>query len=163
ERVVIAQRLDPTSLQPAWRVELVQLGQEVKPDDVARREGGTKDQVRGLPVVVSPRGSFFVFFSPRVVAEACPADRQKLGRGLRLDLAGPAAGLKPFANEFVLEVMEAMGAAVDDLGSWQAKVEGKAVVMSGALTEQGARLLLSPAANRITGPAYQDPQRLETT
>jgi hypothetical protein len=248
ERAVIAQRLDPSTLQPAWRLELVQLGQEVKPDDVARSEGGTLDRVRGLPVVVSPRGSFFVFFSPRVAAEACPADRQKLGRWLqfceksrgpavsdylrqaaeaaagpeavfavdlkdmfdvpglerrlkgmkclqgknvnlaalartladvegvqirvradsdltgevRIDFAGPATALKPFAKEFLLEVMEAMGAAVDDLDSWQAKVEGKAVVMSGPLTEHGARLLMSPAANRISGPAYADMQKLET-
>jgi hypothetical protein len=249
ERVVIAQQLDPTSLQPAWRIELVQLGQEIKPDDVARREGGTKDAVRGVPVVASPRGCFFVFVAPRVVAEACPPDRQKLGRWLqfcekssrpvvseylrdageaaalgaqavfavdlkdmfdqpgverrlkglkclegkrvdlpalartlagveglqikvraaddltgevRLDFAGPADALKPFAKEFLLQVMEAMGAAVDDLDAWQAHVEGKSVVLSGALTERGARLLLSPAINRVTGPAYADMQKLET-
>ena len=83
ERVVIAQHIDPSSMQPAWRIELVQVGQEIKPEDVVRREAGTRDLVSGLPVVFSPRGSVFVFFNPRTLAEAIPPDRQKLSRWIR--------------------------------------------------------------------------------
>src|SRR4051812_11898820 len=34
ERVVIAQHIDPSSMQPAWRIELVQVSQPIKPEDV---------------------------------------------------------------------------------------------------------------------------------
>jgi hypothetical protein len=250
ERLVVAQRLDPSTMQYSWRLELVQLSSPINAEDVARREQGTLEKIRGLSVVMSPRRSFFVQFAPQVVAEAHPADRQKLCRWLyfcernekpvvseylreaaasavggaqavmavdlkdmfdpagvsarmqnakwlkgrevnrvavaqtltgilglqiriqvdkeiegevRLDFSDSAEPLHRVAKDLILSAMEAMGASLDDMDNWQARVEGNAVVLRGPLTERGAKLLLSPGTNRITGTAYQDITRTEAT
>jgi hypothetical protein len=244
ERAVVGQRIDPSTLQAAWRVELVQLTAPVSIADVARRVGGQEDKVAGHSVVLTPRGSFFVEFGPRLAGEGYPADRQKLGRWIRfcehstrptvspylqqaaeeagegaqavlamdlqdvfdlpgitrklktakslenrrgvnlsdiaetlvgirglqirvrvdreitgeirLDFSGSAEPLHVVAKDFIIDVMESMGASVEDLNdpNWRARVEGNSVILAGTLTERGARLLLSPAANRMTLSTY---------
>ncbi len=251
DRAVMAQRMDPTTLQAAWRIELVQLNMPITAADLARRVSGTMDQVGGFNVVASPRGSFFVEFSPRLFAEAYPADRQKLSRWLqfcqkntrpvvspylldsaadagegaqallaidlkdvfdmpgitqrlanaeslkgkrgvdlralaellagiqgmqirvrvdrvihgeiRLDFSSSAEPMHVVAKDFIIDAMESMGAAVEDLNSpnWRARIEGNRVILAGDLSPRGARLLLSPGANRITGTAYADLTRTE--
>jgi hypothetical protein len=251
DRVVVAQRTDPSTLQAAWRIELVQLDAPVNIADVARHVGGHEDKVADLDVVLSPRGSYFVAFNPRLAGEAYPADRQKLGRWIRfcehssrpvvsrylqqaaedagegaqailamdlqdvfdlpgvtrqlktakslegrrgvdrdaiaktlagirglqirvrvdreingeirLDFSSSGEPLHVVAKDFIIDVMESMGASVEDLNdpNWRARVEGNSVILAGPLTERGARLLMSPAQNRITLSTYAQLTRTE--
>jgi hypothetical protein len=245
ERKVVAQRIDPRTLQADWRIELVQTNQPLQAERCAQRVGGSLDKLGGLTVILAPRGSYFVQFGTHVAAEAFPADRQKLSRWIsycekatrpvvsqylqeaaldangttivfavdlqdvfdlpgiqhaikglkslsdrrvdkdvvaltlsgvrglqlrvtadrdlqgeiRLDVSDSAEPLRLVAKEFLTEVMSKMGASVDDVDRWKASVEDRAIVLSGPLTERGARMLLSPAENRISGPVYAELDR----
>jgi hypothetical protein len=68
---------------------------------------------------------------------------EKLEGELRLDVSAPDA-LAPFAKALVLEALDAMSAAVDDLEDWTVRTSGPTVVLSGPLSERGLRQLLSP-------------------
>jgi hypothetical protein len=73
---------------------------------------------------------------------------------IRLDFAESAEPLRTIGKDLLLHAMRSMGAALDDLDSWQGSVEEKAFVLRGKLTERGARMLLSPASSRTSGTPY---------
>jgi hypothetical protein len=87
---------------------------------------------------------------------------------LRIDFSQRADAIGPFAKPMMLEVMDRIGAAIDDLDTWQSRVQGRSVVMSGDVSPQAARLLLSvvvrPTATAILentqggGTLSQDPK-----
>jgi hypothetical protein len=52
--------------------------------------------------------------------------------------------------------MEGMGAGVEEVESWNPRVEDNTIMLQGKLTERAARLLLSPADNRSTSAAYAE-------
>ncbi len=242
ERMVVGLHFDPSTLQPTWRLEVVQLSKPVKPEGVARRLSSTVDTVEKVPVVLSPGRAYFVVFAPEVMAEACPPDRQKLGRWvrfcqensrpvvtrylqqaaedatgaravfaidlkdlfdpegidrrlkdasflrgkkvdragiakallsvqgaritvgvdrditgeIRVDFGDSALPLAPVGKDFILAAMAAIGAALEDVDKWQIRVEDHALVLSGPLTREGARLLLSPAANHVNTATYAE-------
>jgi hypothetical protein len=240
DRVLIAQQIDPNTMHHVWKIKIALLNQDVTAEKLAARESGTLDKVGGLPVVLS-RGEYFVQFEPRIVAEAHPADRQKLARWLsfaqrntkpvisqylvdvvagagfgaqavmavdlkdvfdrqgialrlkgapwiqgkdvnmdamvdaltgliglqvniwvedkirgeiRLDFSGSPDALSPIVKDLIIGAMEAMGAAIEGLESWQPRNEEHSILIRGNLTEKAAKLLFSPADNRLTGSAY---------
>jgi hypothetical protein len=63
---------------------------------------------------------------------------------MRLDFGVPAKAFAPVAKALVIEAMEKMGAAIDDLESWEAKAAGNSVILTGKMTEPTLRLVLSP-------------------
>jgi len=63
---------------------------------------------------------------------------------LRLDFAEPADALSGVGKALVLEALAGIGAAIEDLEQWSARVNGKSLVLAGKLSERGARRLLSP-------------------
>jgi hypothetical protein len=69
---------------------------------------------------------------------------------LRLDFGGPAKAFAPVAKALVIEAMEKMGAAIDDLDSWEAKAAGNSVILSGKLSEPTLQLVLSPFVKPTT-------------
>jgi hypothetical protein len=62
---------------------------------------------------------------------------------LRIDFSQRADAIGPVAKPMVLEVMDRIGAAINDLESWQSRVQGRSVVLSGDVSAPAARLLLS--------------------
>jgi hypothetical protein len=63
---------------------------------------------------------------------------------LRIDFGLPAKVFAPVAKALVIEALEKMGAAIDDLDGWEAKAQGNSVILSGKLSEPALRLILSP-------------------
>jgi hypothetical protein len=240
DQMLVAQHIDPNTLTHNWRLRMLRLNQDVTAEQIAQREAGTLDTIGGVPVVLS-RGSYFVHFNPRLVAETHPADRQKLSRWIKfcqtndkvvitpylldavagaglgaqavfaidlkdvfdpagiavrlkaapwlagkdvdrdaltrtlagllgvrvniqvdqeirgeihVDFSGSADAFHDAAKLFILGVMENMGASIGEMQDWQVRFLDKGLVLSGTLTEQGARLLLSPSNNQLTGSAY---------
>jgi hypothetical protein len=89
---------------------------------------------------------------------------------LRLDFDEPVAALAAVAKPLVLDALAGMGAAIEDLDDWSAQAEGKAIILRGKLSEQGARQIVSPfltpaatSDNQFigsTGQLEQDPKAL---
>jgi hypothetical protein len=77
---------------------------------------------------------------------------------LRLDFSGSAEILRGVGKPLVLEVLDHIGADLDDLDAWQSSVEGNSFVLKGKLSQTSARLLLSPVDNRASRQAYIDSQ-----
>ncbi len=237
-RLIVGEQLDTTALQPSWRIALFDLSEPITPEEILRRESGSRDNIGGLPVVISPRGRVFLFLSSKLIAQFETVNRQDIARWLRtykaqsrpnlspylkdaaegmtpgsqamlafdlsevfdlegvrkrlqdtnalkgkridldelaktitsirgaklslsvdreiegeirLEFAESAQPLRTIGKELLLNVMQSMGAALDDLDSWQGRVEDKAYVLRGKLTERGARMLLSPASARNSG------------
>jgi hypothetical protein len=63
---------------------------------------------------------------------------------LHVDFSDRPDAIKSVAKQMLLDALESMGMAVEDLDKWAAKAEGKSIVLSGTLTERGVRMLLSP-------------------
>jgi hypothetical protein len=87
---------------------------------------------------------------------------------LRIDFSSLAEPLSKFAKPLVLEVLDHLGAHIADLENWDAQALGTQIIMSGKLSETGARQILMPLltpAARITsqpdgsyGQISQDPK-----
>jgi hypothetical protein len=63
---------------------------------------------------------------------------------LHVDFSDRPDILKSVAKPLLLDAVDSMGMAIEDLDNWAAKVEGKSIVLSGSLTERGARMMLCP-------------------
>src|ERR1700687_122079 len=59
-KMVVACQLDPTTLQHGWKIALAEVKKPVSVSQFMRREGGTKDEISGQEVVVSPRDSYYL-------------------------------------------------------------------------------------------------------
>ena len=75
---------------------------------------------------------------------------------IRLDFSGSAEALRGVGKDLVLHAMQSMGASLDDLDNWKGSVEDNAFLLRGQLTEQGARMLLSPVTGRTSRGPYAD-------
>jgi hypothetical protein len=81
---------------------------------------------------------------------------------LRLDFSTSAEPLRGIGKPLLLEVLERIGADLDELHDWQPSIEGNSFVLRGKLSPTSARLLLSPVDNRSSRQAYIDSQPAET-
>jgi len=78
---------------------------------------------------------------------------------LRLDFTSSAEPLRGgIGKGLVQEVLEHIGADLDDLDSWQPSIEGNSFILKGKLSPTSARLLLSPVDNRASRQAYMESQ-----
>jgi hypothetical protein len=229
-RMLMAAQLNPTTLQPTWKLGLGTLKQPITIAQCAKSEGGVPEQVAGHNVALSRRDAYFVEVTPNTLGVWQPANRQALGRWLRfadrnkdvaispylrdaaaaagnqaqivlgLDLADvfdpegvryrlkgsstlagkpvnleaftrivsslkglkfavrieygingelridfgePVAPLGDYAKPLVLEALENIGAAIEELNDWDARLERNAIVMQGRFSERGLRQVLS--------------------
>jgi hypothetical protein len=230
DKLVVTAQVNPGNLENVWEIALAVMNRDVAPADIARGEAGTPDKVAGQPVVLSPRGSYYVTLGPRMLAAQRPANRQQLARWLqqtarttqsglspylqaaaasvgrpapivmafdttdvldpegvrtrlkrsrslanqkvdpeqltqlftgmrgvqfalrvdqairgelRLDFATPPAALAPVAKPLILDALEAIGAANDEVAQWTSRLLGTTIVLEGGLSPAGARRLLS--------------------
>jgi hypothetical protein len=104
-RALVAQHLDPRTLHHTWRIQLVQMPEDIQLDELRRREAATPDKIDGVPAVQSPRGSYYVQLEPSVLAEYHPADRQQVGRWIRFCRINS----KPVVSSYLVESAAVMG------------------------------------------------------
>lgn len=78
---------------------------------------------------------------------------------IAVDLRGDASGIASFAKPLFLQVMSDLGASVNEIQSWTAQAKGSELSLSGRLTNNGLRRLLSmidsPVSNENTGAQAQ--------
>jgi hypothetical protein len=62
---------------------------------------------------------------------------------LRIDFQFPMDPFKPVAKELVMEALGEIGAEIDELKSWDAEVNEKSITLSGRLSEDAVRRVIS--------------------
>ena len=85
-----------------------------------------------IPLMTSLRGA-----SLRVVVRD-----DALGQ-LKIEFDQDVTPLKPVAHDLVVQVMQDLGTPIDDIQSWKTKVEGRAILMQGPLSQDGMRRVFS--------------------
>ncbi len=73
---------------------------------------------------------------------------------LRIEFDEPVESLRPVAKELVLAALEDLGADVPDLPRWRVSVEGKVISLSGGLSPESTRRVMS-----LVGPLHLDSSR----
>ena len=79
-RVVLASMIDPSTMQPAWEVSLIEVKEAPSMEKIARAEGGLKDAIGETPAVWSPINAYFVRLDDRLLGAVAPANRQFTSR-----------------------------------------------------------------------------------
>src|SRR5260370_3407127 len=69
---------------------------------------------------------------------------------LRVDFSDRPDAIQSAAKQLLLDAVDSMGMAIEGLVNWASKVDGKSIVLSGALTERGVRMMLSPLLHPTT-------------
>jgi len=77
---------------------------------------------------------------------------------LHVDFTERPDVIKSVAKQLLLDAVDSMGMAIEDLDGWAAKVDGRSIVLSGALTERGARMMLSPLLHPTTTARIENVQ-----
>ena len=94
----------------------------------------------------------------------------KISGSLRIDFAKDPRIMADFAKPLILEKLGDLGAAIEDLYSWTAKVEGKTVYLSGIFSVDGLRKVLSIVEppplpvqqQQVKSPSERDPMAYPT-
>lgn len=246
-KVVVAAKLNPSTLHYAWEAGVFQLDSSIKFKNLTDLVSGTPDSVGGKPIVLSPRNAYIVQFKDWVIGMMKPADRQAMSQWVRsarptgrvvltpyLKEAQETAGnepqpqivaaidltdvmdpeglrhrlkkakalegknidveevtklflglkgaklvirvantmqgelhvdftdrpdvIKSAAKQLLLDAVDSMGMAIEDLDNWAAKVEGRSIILSGSLSERGARMMLSPLLHPTTTARIENEQ-----
>jgi hypothetical protein len=87
EAVVVAAEVNLSSMSRDFQVGLVKVRDMPGMGVVARREGGTTDEIAGRMAALSPRDVYFTSLSGTELVAVYPADRQYTARFLRAALA----------------------------------------------------------------------------
>jgi hypothetical protein len=95
-RLVAASQFSPGSLENSWEVGLLQVPKQVTAAGIARAEAGALDTVAGTQVVLLPRNAYAAVLEPGTVGMQRPANRQELGRWLRLVAGKPSGPGSPY-------------------------------------------------------------------
>jgi hypothetical protein len=103
-RLLVGEQLDTTSLQPSWRIALIELSEPMTPAEILRRESGTQDTINGLPVVISPRGRVFLFLSNKLIAEFETVNRQDIARWLNAYKMRSQASVSKYLKDAAEEI-----------------------------------------------------------
>jgi len=96
ETVVIAAWVNFNTLVRDSQFSLVKVRNVPTLDEIAKREGGSIDEIGGRLAVLSPRNVYFTTFSGSELASVYPADRQYTARWIKSAKAGQAAPLSPY-------------------------------------------------------------------
>lgn len=71
-------------------------------------------------------------------------DVQDAIRGtLRIEFEQPVEALEPIARDLVIAALEDSGAEIPDVTRWKTRIEGKVIVLSGELSRESARRVMS--------------------
>jgi hypothetical protein len=77
---------------------------------------------------------------------------------LRVDFSDRPDVIKSCAKQLLLDAVDSMGMAIEDLDNWAAKVDGRSIVLSGSLTEASSRMMLSPLLHPTTTARIENVQ-----
>src|SRR5262249_27447440 len=110
--VLVAADFSPGRLNETSRVALLDLGTPVTAEQLARREGGRIDTLRGKSVVVTQRDLLLVPLAPTRVAARQPADRQALSRWLQESQPGKT-GVSDYLRQAVVGARAPVVVALD--------------------------------------------------
>ncbi len=85
-RLVLATQIDHHTLQNQWEIGVAELGHgySITNKALVASTGGTRDSVGGHEVTLTPQNTYLALFDHRHVGVMCPANRQALGRWLRM-------------------------------------------------------------------------------
>jgi hypothetical protein len=151
-RVVVGAQLDATSLQPIWKVTLLQFKNPVDLAKLAHSMGGTMDQLNGQPVVLTPRNSFGVSVQPDVVGGMFPANRQEVGRWLRFLKQNSDVVLTPYLQEAATATRDERNHAVMAFDATDVfDLEGIRHLLKESKTLSGEKVDLNALAKLFTG------------
>ena len=98
-RFIIAAQINARTLGTAWSVAVAEMNKQVSMSEIAQHEGGTLDDVGGLPGVTSPRDAYFVQFGPQTVGTMFPANRQEVSRWIRFARQNSQPVISPFLRD----------------------------------------------------------------
>ena len=98
-RMVIAAQINARTLGKAWSVAIAEMNKQVSMSNIAQHEGGTLDDVGGLPGVASPCDAYFVQFGPQTVGTMFPALRQEVSRWIRFARQNSQPLVSPFLRD----------------------------------------------------------------
>ena len=96
EAVVVAAEINLSSLSRDFQVGLVKVQDMPGMGVVARREGGTTDELAGRMAALSPRDVYFSSLSGTELVAVYPADRQYTARFLKAALAKKTGQLSDY-------------------------------------------------------------------
>lgn len=94
-RLVLASLIDPSTMQPAWEVSVIELKTSPSMKNIARAEGGYVDTISEKQAVWSPINAYFVRLDTRLLGTVAPANRQFAARWARLG-ASQGNNLTPY-------------------------------------------------------------------
>lgn len=99
DMIVMATTIDVSDFHNVWNLALIDLAVDASTDSIVANERGTKDQIAGREVVWTPRNAYIVPLRKRLIAQFSPANRQELGRWLKLEKESAVPKLSPFLNQ----------------------------------------------------------------
>ena len=82
-RLVLASLINPSTMQPAWEVSVMELKTSPSMKKIASAEGGFVDTVAEKQAVWSPINAYFVRLDTRLLGAVAPANRQFAARWAR--------------------------------------------------------------------------------
>jgi hypothetical protein len=86
---------------------------------------------------------------------------QAIQGSLRVEFDSPIDAVKAIGKELVLQTLDDQGANITELRTWSANVESKSITLSGRLSEDSVRRILSvvatPALDRTSGTSASRP------
>ena len=98
-RAVLASRIDLEYMKPIWELAIIELKDIPTMKEIAKAEGGTVDEIAGMPAVRTSRDAYVIRLSRDTFAVVTPADRQKVTRWLRKALKRTQPVISPFLNK----------------------------------------------------------------
>ena len=98
-RAVLASRIDLEYMKPIWELAIVELKDIPTMKEIAKIEGGTVDEIAGMPAVRTSRDAYVIRLSRDTFAVVTPADRQKVTRWLRKALKRTEPAISPFLKK----------------------------------------------------------------
>lgn len=95
-RAVLASRIDLEYMKPIWELAIIELKDIPTMQEIAKAEGGTVEEIAGMPAVRTARDAYVIRLSRDTFAVITPADRQKVTRWLRKALKRTEPAISPF-------------------------------------------------------------------
>jgi hypothetical protein len=82
-RLVLAALIDPSTMQPAWEVSVMEMKTAPSMKSIAKAEGGFADTISEKQAVWSPINAYFIRLDTQLLGTVAPANRQFTARWAR--------------------------------------------------------------------------------
>ncbi len=79
-RFVLASQMDFQFMEPIWEAAVMDVGETLTVEEIAKERGGTVDSVSDLAAVALPRDVYVVQFAPQTFGAMAPGNRQAVYR-----------------------------------------------------------------------------------